>query len=133
LALVGTYDFELLGDIEATGCAEKGVRVTFVTATTGYDTAGLGLTAQSRAAAVFEALSKVRGSDLVFVTRSVSQGDLNHKICTTVYGKAIRLKKGPTVIQDGYRVAGQAGAVQNEAKPADPAQRSAPAPKEGED
>jgi hypothetical protein len=53
---------------------------------------------QAESAAVFEAMSKLKGSDLMFVTRSIVQSDASDRICATVWGQGARLKKGPTVV-----------------------------------
>jgi hypothetical protein len=47
---------------------------------------------------VFDALAKVKDAETLIVTRSVTMGDSLKKLCTTVHGRAVRLKKGPTIV-----------------------------------
>jgi len=63
---------------------------------------------ESEFAAVFNALTKLRGADLTFVTRSRVEARSADEVCTSVWGMVIRLKKGPTV---GGELPAPAGAL----------------------
>lgn len=113
-AFAGTYDFDLLGEVEGTGCAsfsgpadQFGNRKVLVNGQPNYfraSVAGLAplvnasaIEIHSEQAAVFDALNKLQGSDLIFVTRSRVMPKSADEVCTTVWGQVARLKKGPTV------------------------------------
>jgi hypothetical protein len=115
-AVSGTYDFDLLGEAQGTACAEWGQRNAggfFTVMVNGrpanYAVALAGATLasddvrvnQAEAAAVFDALSKLKGSDVFFATRSVVQSETPERICATVWGQVARLKKGPTIAPGG--------------------------------
>ncbi len=110
--LVGTYDFDLLGDAQGQACAEwgdmnkLGFRQILVDGHPAIYTAAVAgatfdsddpLVRQAESAAVFNALSKLNGADLMFVTRSSLTSDTAEKLCATVWGQIVRLKKGPTL------------------------------------
>ncbi|HEX2679221.1 MAG TPA: hypothetical protein VHM19_21370, partial [Polyangiales bacterium] len=114
----GTYDFDLLGEMQGSACAEYGehrneygVREVLVNgkregyhvglADDGYRVGGGSpLQDQAEQAAIFDGLSKLQGADVMFVTRSRVQNASDTKVCTTVWGVVARLKKGPTLNLD---------------------------------
>ena len=94
----GTLDFDLLDTVVGKGCAELEGTTTYSVMMVGSRVgSGSGLIEQSEAAAVVDALSKIKDAETMLVTRSISEGDTTKKVCTTVFGRAIRLKKGPTM------------------------------------
>lgn len=100
--MAGTYDFDLLDAVEGKGCVTAHDTTQYGVAVAGTALGvGMGLVPRAEAAAVFDALSKVKGADLVYVTRSKTEGDVMTGVCTTVYGRAVRLKKGPTILGKG--------------------------------
>jgi hypothetical protein len=94
--MAGTYDFELLGNVVGNGCAEAGSDLSLSAAVLGVHL-GSGLVGQAEAAAVFDALSKLQGADTVVITRTLTDGDTSSRVCATIYGRAVRLTKGPTI------------------------------------
>jgi len=94
----GAYDFDLLDAVQGRSCVTRsgpGEQASI------YWFAGAGLeklspdalTANSIGAAAFEALKNSPDTDSIVVTRVVAEGRGPDKVCTTVYGRAIRLKK----------------------------------------
>lgn len=96
-AMAGTYDFDLLDAVTGTACVESDGHTSYAAALAGARLDGSGLVAQAQAAAVYDALARVKGADVLLVSRSLSQGDPQGRVCATVFGRAIRLKKGPTI------------------------------------
>ena len=58
---------------------------------------------QAENAAVFTALAGLNGADLMFVTRSIVTPETSERVCAHVWGQAVRLKKGPTLVPDQAR------------------------------
>lgn len=94
----GAYDFDLLDAVQGRSCVTRpapGEQASI------YWFAGAGLenlspdvlTEHSIAAAAFEALKNSPDADSIVVTRVVTEGHDPDKVCATVYGRAIRLKK----------------------------------------
>jgi hypothetical protein len=98
--MAGTYDFDLLDSVVGTGCAVVG-GASFTATVAGNHVGVSGLVGQAEAAAIYDALAKVKDADLLFVSRTTSDGDGSSKVCSTVFGRAIRLKKGPTLAPQG--------------------------------
>jgi len=98
--MMGTYDFDLLDTITGSGCAVRGSLQLYAVRVPGMSTGGgaADLVAQAEAAAVFDALDKAPAADMMLITRTRSEGDAARQICATVFGRAARLKKGPTII-----------------------------------
>ena len=95
---VGAYDFDLLEAVQGRACATRpgpGEQASI------YWFAGAGLeklspdtlTEHSIGAAAFEALKNSPDADSIVVTRVVAEGHSPDKVCTIVYGRAIRLRK----------------------------------------
>jgi hypothetical protein len=113
--VVGTYDFDLLGEAQGQACAEWGARygagfrevlvngkpaffsASVAGATFKSDDARI---QQAENAAVFTALSGLNGADLMFVTRSTVTSETSERVCAHVWGQAVRLKKGPTLVPE---------------------------------
>jgi hypothetical protein len=113
--VVGTYDFDLLGEAQGQACAEWGTRrgeffrevlvngkpaffsASVAGATFKSDDARI---QQAENAAVFTALSGLNGADLMFVTRSIVTPETSERVCAHVWGQAVRLKKGPTLVPE---------------------------------
>ena len=95
---VGAYDFDLLDAVQGRSCV---TRPSLGDQASIYWFAGAGLeklspdalTEHSIGAAAFEALKNSPDADSIVVTRVVAEGHGPDKVCTTVYGRAIRLKK----------------------------------------
>ena len=76
-----------------------------------------------------DALSKLQGADLMFVTRSVVQAETSDRVCATVWGQVVKLKKGPTLVPVAPPPAGPAPApVSVASSPAANAAPPAPPP-----
>lgn len=140
----GTYDFDLLGEAQGAACAEWGQRNAagfFTVLVNGraanYSVALAGATLasddvrvnQAEAAAAFDALSKLKGADMLFITRSIVQSENPDRVCATVWGQVARLKKGPTIAQGAGEAAAhaQVAAPSAAANPAAPQYAPAPA------
>ena len=106
--MVGTYDFDLLGEAQGQACAELGplhgqirdVIVNGKLARYSVSVAGATLegddelTRQAQSAAVFTALSGLNGADVMFITRAIVTPESPERLCAHVWGQAVRLKKG---------------------------------------
>jgi hypothetical protein len=140
----GTYDFDLLGEVQGDACAaftgsadQFGYRKVLVNGQPQYfHVAVTGLTPnpnasaieiQAEQAALFDALNKLQGADVIFVTRSRVLPKTADEVCTTVWGQVARLKKGPT--KHGESPVAEAPAPP--APPPAPAPMPAPAPAPG--
>ncbi len=146
-AVVGTYDFDMLGEAQGAACAEwgprgpEGFRMIYVNGRpASYSAAVAGATfesadpriQQAEAAAVFTALGRLSGADLMFVTRSIVQSESAERVCATVWGQVVRLKKGPTLVPsppapDGVAHGAQAPSVPAAPPAATPLEGAAPA------
>lgn len=95
---IGAYDFDLLDAVQGRSCDTRpglGDQASLYW----FAGAGLGklsaddLTEHSIGAAAFEALKNSPDADSIVVTRVVAEGHGPDKVCATVYGRAIKLKK----------------------------------------
>lgn len=101
--MLGTYDFDLLEVVTAKACVEPNDRTIYRTVILGVDTKTDDGTHMARAegAAIFEAIGKVQGADALLVTRIRTEAETpdflgqNGRACSTVWGRGVRLKKGP--------------------------------------
>lgn len=126
-AFSGTYDFDLLEPVVGSACVTRSDSTEYAVAIVGASPLGTGggLRGKAEAAAMIDALARVPGADSILVTRTAMEGDLEISICARVWGRAVRLKKGPTI---GTAPASDPGAktVQPSPSPA-PAYPTAPA------
>jgi len=63
-AFSGTYDFDILVDVDATHCATPNDQATYTGSVAGVALGGEGLVAAANQGAVFDALAKVLGADV---------------------------------------------------------------------
>ena len=90
----GAYDFDLLAPVWGQGCATNRDSTTYWAAVEGADLAHKNpLVMSAEAAAVFDALSKVKDADTILLTRMTAEAPNSGKVCVTVWGRAVRLKK----------------------------------------
>jgi hypothetical protein len=90
----GSFGFDLLGKISATGCASRASDVSFWVA--GPEIGKMtpdALSRQAIAAAIHDAVGSLDNADTMIVTHAVTEGKGPDKVCATVYGRAIRLTK----------------------------------------
>jgi hypothetical protein len=95
----GSYDFDLLDTVQGRACAtrststsEASIYYWFVGADLEKLSPGA-LTSQSIGAAAFEALKNSPDADSIVVTRVVAEGHGPDKVCATIYGRGIKLRK----------------------------------------
>lgn len=96
--MLGSYDFDLLDEVEAKGCSNSRDRTIYTAELTGFEVAEGDVVSKSKAAAVFEAMAKVKGADLILISRTKTEGETRVEVCTTIWGRAVHLKKGPTLL-----------------------------------
>lgn len=94
----GAYDFDLLDPVQGRACAARSAMgdtpSTYWFVGANLEKLSLdALTSSSIGAAAAEAVKNSPDSDSIVVTRVVAEGHGPDKVCTTVYGRAIRLKK----------------------------------------
>ena len=103
IKLVGSFDFDVVGDVSGAGCFDpqsRGMQLGIVPG------AGLGngasfASTRAQGAAVYDALTKAKDADTILVTWTKIETTPDGNTCAEVHGKAIKLKKGPTTIPDG--------------------------------
>lgn len=108
----GSYDFDMLGSSQGTGCAEwgqthaGGFREVLVNGRPDYYSVAVSGAAlasddpriqQAQASAAYAAMSKLPGADVILLTRSVVRSESPTRVCAYVAGEVVRLKKGPTL------------------------------------
>ncbi len=92
----GTYDFDLVNDVTGKACVYRGVESDeqyWVIAPGLERSSGDAATDQAMHAAVFNAV-RSNDADTMLLTSVVSKTDENGKTCATVYGKAVKIRKG---------------------------------------
>lgn len=122
----GTYDFDILADTTGNGCSVSILGFRPVN----YSAAGSPVVSgdtgkaidpisrmlapsdevtEANSAAAYDALTKVPGSDVLLVTRTKTNGFkvplIFARYCSDLSGKAIRLKKGPTIVSTSLKSA----------------------------
>ena len=92
----GSYDFDLLASVAGKSCVSRSntsstywVGMVNLKAMAKDD-----LTREAIAAAAYDAISRLSDADSIVVTRVVTEGKGIQRVCATVYGRGVRLKKG---------------------------------------
>ena len=92
--IVGSYDFELLGQGFGRGCVDRGGDTVYWSGMT--DLAQLSsdaLTRQAIAAAMHDAVTRLDRADTILVTRVVTDSKGPDRICANLVGRGVRLMK----------------------------------------
>jgi hypothetical protein len=98
VALVGTFDFDITGDAEGHGCYDPRSRGFKYGSIPGTEKQANAAVSGAQAAALYDALTKSGGADTILVTWTKVDVQADGSACAEVHGKAVRLRKGPTVM-----------------------------------
>lgn len=93
--LVGSYDFDLLGQGVGKGCVTRGLDAVYWVGMN--DVASLSddpLTRQAIAAAMLDAVERLEDADSILLTSVFTESkESGRQVCATVAGRGIRIKK----------------------------------------
>jgi hypothetical protein len=94
----GAYDFDLLDAVQGHACITRsddagGPPTVYWFAGAELGRASDPLTNQAIGAAAFDAVKDSPGADSLVITRVLSEGHGPNKVCATVYGRGIKLRK----------------------------------------
>ena len=95
--LLGAYDFDLLGPGAGEACATRGSATLYWVGMNDLSRLSSDeLTRQAIAAAALDAISRLDKADTILLTRVVTMARGPDRICATVTGRGIHLKKAET-------------------------------------
>jgi len=92
--MVGAYDFELLGEVSGSECADAhGSQAYWVGLNDLEKMTSDQATRQAIAAAALDAIAGLEEADTMVITRVVANGKGANRVCATVFGRGIKLVK----------------------------------------
>ena len=104
-SFAGAYDFDLLEQVGGKACITRGNNSStyWLGMTELAKLSSDSLTREAIAAAAFDAISRLDEADTLVLTRVVAEGNGVHRVCATVYGRGVRLKKAAPLLPTAER------------------------------